>query len=170
VFADNASWYIVKTGKRKEALVQKCLSAFVEEIFVPMLQTKRAQWGKVTDGIVPLFPCYIFARFQLARAHYRVAHSPGVVRIVGLGDDPSKVEASVIEKIRSRMIDGVVVLTARVFREGQAVNIVQGPLRGIDGVFHRYLSGSERVAILLETVHGTMRAVVPVGQISPLAS
>jgi transcriptional antiterminator RfaH len=170
VCAESASWYIVKTGKRKEVLVQKCLSPLVEEIFVPMLRTKRTQWGKVTDCLVPLFPCYLFARFQLANVHYRVSHSPGVVRIVGLGGDPSKVDESVIEKIRSRMTGGVVVLAVRVFQEGQAVNIVEGPLRGIDGVFHRYLSGAERVAVLLETVHGTLRAVVPAEQVSPLAS
>lgn len=170
MYTDSSGWYIVKTRKRKETLVQRQISAFVDEVFVPMLQAQRGYWGRVTDAVVPLFPCYIFARFELANAHYRVSHSPGVVRIVGLGDDPSRVEESVIQKIKSRLTDGVALIASRKFCEGQVVNIIEGPLRGIDGVFQRYLSGTERVAILLETIHGTLRAVVPAGYVSPVAS
>jgi transcriptional antiterminator RfaH len=172
VYTAKVGWYIVKTAKGKETFVQRQLSAFVDDTFLPMLRTKRMQWGKVAEGVIPLFPSYIFARFLLVDAHYRyrIAHSPGVVGIVGLGDDPCELEESVVEKIKGRMTDGVVLLPRAEFRQGQAVDIVQGPLRGIDGLFQRYLSGAERVAILLETIHGTLRAVVPADSVSPRAS
>jgi transcription antitermination factor NusG len=46
------------------------------------------------------------------------------------------------------------------FRHGEPVRIMTGPFRGFDAVFERYLSGAERVAILLNGLDGQSLRVI----------
>ena len=44
----------------------------------------------------------------------------------------------------------------------QKIRIIDGPFRDIEAIFDRYLSGSERVAILLDAIGAsTIRVVLP---------
>jgi hypothetical protein len=53
----------------------------------------------------------------------------------------------------------------------QRVSIMEGPLCGFEAVFERYLSGADRVAVLLENVgSGNLRAVLRAGAVAPADS
>jgi transcription antitermination factor NusG len=77
-----------------------------------------------------------------------------VVSFVASGLQPLVVEPTIIENIRRRSTDGVVRIVQKPFYKGEAVQIVAGPFRGFEAIFERYLSGADRVAILLNAVEG----------------
>jgi transcription antitermination factor NusG len=88
--------------------------------------------------------------------------------VLSAGDEPSEVAESVIEEIRSREKNGIVELPPRTFTPGEAVTIVGGPLRGISAVFDRYMSGSQRVALLIDLIAGAnVRTIMPATLIAP---
>ena len=63
---------------------------------------------------------------------------------------------------RGAGVDDVVEIREDPFDSGQAVRVVDGPFRGFEAIFERYLSGAERVAILLSTIENTgPRVVLP---------
>jgi transcriptional antiterminator RfaH len=103
---------------------------------------------------VPLFPQYVFVRCDLAIHYFQVRYAPGVLSFVTAGTDPLPVPEAIIESILARCSDGVVHLNPKTFRKGEPVRIVAGPFRGFDAVFDRYLSGADRVAILLNAIEG----------------
>jgi hypothetical protein len=91
-------------------------------------------------------------------------HSPVVIGIVCLGAEACEVDPLIVENIKSREANGLIVINPKRFRPQQRMIIREGPLRGIEAVFERYLSGSERVAVLMDSIgRGNLRAILRAG-------
>ena len=158
----NVEWYLVRTKAAKERWVCDQLSAILPEVYLPMLQTRTPRWGKMAWSVMPLFPCYLFARFDLGTRYFDIKYMPGVQGIVSAGSDPVAVPVPVIEEIKRRGVDGVVKIEPHEFDNGERVRVLTGPFRDFEAIFERYLSGAERVAILLNTVEAKgIRVVLP---------
>ena len=155
-------WYLVRTKPGKERWVSDQLSPILPEVFLPMLEARTPRWGRMAWSITPLFPCYIFARFDLRARYFDIRYMTGVHGIVSAGSDPLAVPTPVVEEIKQRGINGVVKVEPKTFGPGERVRVVEGPFRGFDAIFERYLSGAERVAILLSAVEAVgLRVVLP---------
>jgi transcriptional antiterminator RfaH len=166
----NVDWYLVRTKTGKERWVNDQLADTLPEVFLPLLQARTPRWGKMAWSIIPLFPCYLFARFDLQRSYFDVKYLPGVQGIVSAGSDPLAVPPYVIEEIRRRGIDGVIKLEEKPFDNGERVRVVEGPFRGFEAIFDRYLSGADRVAILLSAVEASgVRMVLPTSAVAKLS-
>jgi len=149
----HSHWYLVRTKPSRERYVSAQLARVAPEVFLPLLSTA----GRPTDPsnhTIPLFPQYVFLRCDLTANYFQIRYTPGVVSFVTAGHDPQPVPESIIESVRARCTDDVVHLNHAPFREGEVIQILTGPFRGFDAVFERYLSGAERVAILLNAVDG----------------
>ena len=155
-------WYLVRTKPGKERWVRDQLADRLAEVFLPMLRARMPRWGRLTMSVAPLFPCYLFARLDLQSDYFTVKYLAGVSGLVSAGADPIVVPPAIITEIRARGIDDVVEIHEDPFDSGQAVRVVEGPFRGFEAIFERYLSGAERVAILLSTIEQTgPRVVLP---------
>ena len=160
-------WYLIRTKQHKERLVRQQLAEFVANTFLPLLRTKQSQWGRIVQMIVPLFPCYIFSLLDLGSDYHRIMRAAGVVGLVCAGEEPSVVDGSIVEEIKRRGRDGIIELPEEAFHAGQAVQVKNGPFRGLNAVVERYLSGTERVALLLNEVGGAnVRVILPPSQIA----
>jgi transcription antitermination factor NusG len=135
--------------------------------YLPLLKAKKRGLGRLIEQTEPLFPCYLFAHLRLGESHYRLMHTPGVTGILCAGSEPCEVDASIINDIRSRETDGVIVLNPKTFRPRQRVTITEGAFRGIEAVFERYLSGARRVAVLMDSMGGgNLRAILRVDTVA----
>ncbi len=160
-------WYLVRTKPGKERWVRDQLLGIVEEAFLPLLKARAPRWGRLAVSITPLFPCYLFAKFDLAARYFDVRYLPGVHGLVSAGTDPLVVPVQIIEEIRARGTDGVIEIVEKPFDSGERVRVVEGPFKGFDAVFERYLSSAERVAILLNTVQAAgLRVVLPASAVA----
>ena len=168
--ASSERWYLVRTKQQKEALVELKLGEFVARIFLPRLRTRHRRGGADIESVAPLFPCYIFAMFDLESTLYKVLHTIGVTGVVCAGATPSEVDPSIIDQIRRRGEDGVIEVPRRSFSAGEQVRLTEGPMEGFAGIFDHYRSGSRRVAILLNVVGGNMKVVVPAASVAAIAA
>jgi transcriptional antiterminator RfaH len=155
-------WYLVRTKSGKERWVRDQLASRLSEVFLPMLRARMPRWGRLEMSVGPLFPCYLFARLDLQRDYFDVKYLAGVNGLVCAGADPIVVPETIVTEVRARGVDDVVEIREDPFDSGQAVRVVEGPFRGFEAIFERYLSGAERVAILLSTIENTgPRVVLP---------
>jgi len=165
--SNREDWYLVRTKPGKERWVHDQLTAMLPEVFLPLLEAKTPRWGKMAWTISPLFPCYLFARFELHARYFDIKYLPGVHGFVSAGNDPLAVPEAVIEEIRCRGVDGVIKIKEPVIGGGDKVRVVEGPFRGFEAIFERYLSGAERVAILLSTIEASgIRMVLPASSVA----
>jgi transcriptional antiterminator RfaH len=164
---DTTAWYLIRTKAGKERWVRDQLSALVPEVFLPLLRARTPRWGRMSMSVGPLFPCYVFARFDLVARYFDVKYLPGVRGLVSAGNDPLAVPPAIIGEIRRRGNDDVIEIPDQPLDNGQRVKVVEGPFRGFEAIFERYLSGAERVAILLSAVETNgLRVVLPASAVT----
>jgi len=85
-----------------------------------------------------------------------------VVDLVSAGGEPLEVDEYIIAEIKKRTTNGIVELPQETLRTGDAVELIDGPLRGLRGVCERYLSGPERVTLLVTLIGATnVRVIAP---------
>ena len=128
--------------------------------FCPRLKQTKLIRRRRQEVIRPLFPGYLFARFDVETRYRAVNYAAGVQRVVAWGGEPAIVDDSLIVSIRSRMQNGYVTIPPATFTPGQVVRILEGPLRGLDAVFDRELSGEQRVVLLLQALSYKARVVI----------
>jgi len=141
------AWYVLHTKPKQEKRASLNLEAWGIESFTPWLPSRsRAAIP------APLFPGYIFARFQLEQLLHKICFTRGISHIVSFGGVPAEVEEDVITAIRSRTDHLGVARVAPQLKPGDLVTAESGPLRDLVGVFQKELPDSERVEILLTTI------------------
>lgn len=154
------NWYAVNTKPHQEDLAELTLQRLGVETFCPQLKQNKAIGQRRLTVTDPLFPGYLFARFDLD-THYRaVNYARGVRKVVSFGPDPAIVDADMIETIKSRLEDGYVTVQRPLFTPGQAVRIQEGPLEGLEAIFVQEMSDQQRVVLLLQALSYQARVVV----------
>ena len=155
-------WYLIQSKPHQEDLAVLNLQRFGVETFCPHLQQfKRIRW-RMQTVTGPLFPGYLFAKFDAGIQYRTVNYAPGVRRVVTFGNVLAMVEEEIISSISARIHDGFVTLQplSRSFTAGQMLQITEGPLCGLEAVFERELTGSHRIALLLKTVGYQARVII----------
>lgn len=156
-------WYAVYTKPSQEDRVAKNLSRADIEVFNPLLKSIKVIRHRYQEVIQPLFPCYIFARFDFNHNSRLVRYSRGVKSIVGSHNAPLPVAEEIIETIKSKTgADGMVLIRHEI-NPGDTVEIRDGPLRGLTGIFEREMPDKERVMVLLSAIEYQARVLIERG-------
>src|SRR4029077_13703209 len=88
---------------KREHIGAACLRQISEiEVFCPRLRFRKATTRGPIWFIEPMFPGYLFARFDYATFNRRVSQSPGVSGFVRFGDRFALLPDALISEIRSR--------------------------------------------------------------------
>jgi len=146
------AWYAVHSKPHQEGVAESNLRLLGIETFCPYLKLKKFVRKKEKFSTSPLFPGYLFARFDLRVRLRAVLYGRGVKRIVGFGESPAVVEDGLVESIKTRIRDGYIDLPTVKFSPGQIVRIQDGPLKGLEAVFEREIPGYQRAILLLRAL------------------
>jgi len=144
-------WFAIYTKPRSEGQTADTLQKAGIETLSPRIRITKFRRRRLVESVEPLFPCYIFARFDLGRHLHGISFTRGVRYVVWKGN-PIVVPEGVIGAIKDNTRDGVVVPIVQNLKEGDRVRIRDGALGGFRGIFARELNGSERVAVLLDAL------------------
>jgi transcriptional antiterminator RfaH len=157
-------WYLVRTRPLAELTAQTHLQRQGYVTYLPRLVQIARRQQRWAEGVVPLFPRYLFLHLDAAQQSLRPVHSTvGVSNIVRFGARCAVVRDEVIEEIRARAdaATGLHRLQAAArFTRGTRVRITAGPFCGINGIFER-ADGAERVTILLNLLGQEMPVTFP---------
>jgi transcription antitermination factor NusG len=140
-------WYALHVRPRFEKFVQTHLDDKGFETFLPTYTSKR-RWSDRTKSItLPLFPSYIFCRFNV---HDRlpVLITPGVNAVVGVGKTPTAVDPEEISNIRHVMESGLATQPWPYLKAGETVEVQTGPLEGLKGIIVRE-KGCDRLVVMV---------------------
>jgi transcriptional antiterminator RfaH len=144
-------WYCLHTKPLKEAQVASYCSTFLGvQTYFPRLRqyrTIRRQRRLVTR---PLFPRYLFCRFDAAQHYRAVRYSPDMLDIVSNGNGPTIVPDALVENLQSWAGSEVDIITLQPsLRAGDKVEITAGPFQGFSGTILKESEERARVTILL---------------------
>lgn len=152
--ADNQRWYVIYTNQKQEDRAYENLRAWGVETLHAKLRVPR--YNQFTGAPVfitqPLFPRYIFAKFDVYKQLPKVRFTRGVQDVICFGDGPVSVDQEIIDIILERMDENGFVKTNDELKLGDKVVISAGPLRDLMGIFEREIKGTDRISILLTAI------------------
>jgi len=155
-------WYLVQTRPRQAERAETNLAHQGYSVFRPRVTVEQVRRGRLVPREESLFPNYLFIRLRRwVDNWYPLRSTRGVARLVAFGDDPLPVDDNVIAEIHRRLEAEPITPT---FEVGEAVEIVRGPLRGLDAIFKAH-KGADRVLLLIDMLHRQVSLTVPVASV-----
>ena len=161
-WADSQQWYVVHTHVKQEERANQNLRSWGVETLHAKLKTRRFNQftGAPTYLTQPLFPRYLFAKFNAREQLPKIRFTRGVQNVVCFGENPAPVAEDIIDIIRARIDENGFVKSNDELKPGDKVVISSGPLRNLVGIFERQIKGSDRITILLTAIEFQGRLVV----------
>ena len=104
-WANSRQWYLVYTNLKQEDRANKNLEAWGVETVHAKLKTRRYNefTGAPTSITQPLFPRYIFAKFNAREQLSKVRFTRGIQNVVCFGENLATVDEEIVDIIRDRI-------------------------------------------------------------------
>jgi transcription termination/antitermination protein NusG len=133
----NPAWYAVWTHSHFEQSVSQQLSAKGFTAFLPEMRVWSKRGGEKHLIRVPMFPGYLFVRDEMdKRSYIEILKARGVVRILEDGwTRLTPVPDAEIDAIRQVVNTEVPVFTHPHLSHGDRVEVIDGPLSGLEGFY-----------------------------------
>src|SRR5215203_6831916 len=102
---DVLRWYVIQTQPKQEQRAEDNLKAWMVETFFPKFKEARynRHTGRLAHVIKPLFPNYIFARFQARYLLHKVHFTRGIRNVVNFGSGPASIEDEALRLIQENI-------------------------------------------------------------------
>lgn len=126
-------WYAIRVQSKFENLASATLRGKGYEEFLPLYRSRRRWSDRVKQLDLPLFPGYLFCRFDV-NSRLPILTTPGVVSIVGAGKTPVAVSDDEIAAVQAIVRSGLAAVPWPCLTVGSRILIERGPLAGLEGI------------------------------------
>lgn len=142
--ADADRWFALQTRPKHEKMVSSLLEGKGYEQFLPLYQSWHRSSGRLKSVLLPLFPGYVFCRFDQFR-RLPILVTPGVFSIVSRGRTPEPIADEEIAAVQTSCSSNLQVKPWPYLEHGDLVQVECGPLQGVQGIFLSEKSGGRLV-------------------------
>ena len=143
-------WIVVRSKPRSEKVAYSELVKKNIEAYLPLLKERR-KWSDRKKWVeFPLFSSYLFARIDLKDSIF-VLQTQGVNTVIKFGEKIAIVQDDVIKAMRLAIDGGYQLEPAEYFVEGNLVEVIAGPMKGVSGIVAR-LKGQSRLIIKIDAI------------------
>jgi transcription antitermination factor NusG len=161
-------WYGLQTRPRHEKMVAQRLAEKGVTTFLPLL-TEEHRWSDRKKSVqVPLFSCYVFAKFLPERSErLRVLRVDGVFGLVGAGGEGASIPDEQIEAVRN-VVESKLQWSSHPFLKiGQRVRIRSGALNGVEGILTAR-NGDRTLVISVDAIQRSLAVRVEGYDVEPI--
>jgi len=132
--ANGHPWYAIRVQSKFEKPVSRALCGKGYEEWLPLYRARRQRCDRVKELDLPLFPGYLFCRFDVHDRLLPILTTPGVIKIVGAGRTPLPVSFEEIATIQAVIRSGLPAQPWPCPTAGSRVLVERGPLAGVEGI------------------------------------
>jgi transcriptional antiterminator NusG len=126
-------WFGLRTRSNQERITASVLEQKGYEHYLPTYRTSRRWSDRIVESDQPLFPGYVFCRFD-PKKRLPIITTPGVVSIVGFGSEPAPIADNEIEAVQSILRSGLPSEPCSFLQEGQRIRVTRSSLEGLEGI------------------------------------
>lgn len=153
--SSNTRWYALHVQTRLGATASATLRGKGYEEFLPVYRERRRWSDRVIEGLQPLFPGYMFCRFDPQQRLLPILTTPGIIGIVSAGRTPIPIPDEEIAGIRHVLRSGLLTQPWPFLEAGCRVRIDHGSLAGLEGI----ITGTEKIHRLIVSITLLQRSV-----------
>ena len=144
------NWIVVRSKPRSEKIAYAQLKEKGIEAYLPLLKERR-KWSDRKKWVeFPLFSSYLFAKIEIKNSIF-VLQTNGVSSLVKFGEVIAIVQDEVVNAIKLAIDGGYQLTPAEYFIAGNAVEVIEGPMRGVKGIVAQ-LKGKDRLVIKIDAI------------------
>lgn len=135
--ASGNAWLALVVRSRHEKSVKTLLDSKGYRTALPLVRCiHKRSTGSAWDSQKPLIAGYVFAALDPDNP-FRMVTTPGVVHIVSFGSEPAAILESEIDALVRIAASGLPVASCGYTRIGDRVELIDGPLKGVQGIVLR---------------------------------
>ena len=141
-------WFCLRAKPRLEKVASATLSSLKNvDVFLPLtIRPKK----NAPSLFKPLFPGYLFARFDPVVNLRNINFSRGVSYVVSRKEIPVPIPNQVMTELKLISPDGIVEIPDQPHKVGDNVKIINGLFRGGKGKVTQLIPARDRVKVLFE--------------------
>lgn len=153
-------WYVIYTRPNAEKKLEQRLLERGFDTFLPMNTVTRIWSDRKKVITEPLFKSYVFVYSDLDGLH-QIKTFTGFSHFLRFGAYPVSVPESQITLIKSvtSCFSGAQIMASN-FIEGDQVTVINGPLKGMEGVLVE-VKGEKKVALEIRQLEQSMLITIP---------
>ena len=152
--SDTSLWHVLRSKPHKEDSLFRFVSAEGYRVFYPQIPANPV--NPRARKIKSYFPGYMFVHACLAEIGQNAfQYLPFSMGLIWLGGEPAVVPETVVGALQTRLAEiwDAGGLIYRDLEPGERVVIQEGVFEGYEGIFDAYISGNDRVQILLKMLN-----------------
>ena len=161
-------WYALRVRSNHERVAAMHLREQGYEEFSPAYKSE-SQWSDRKKTVERfLFPGYVFCRLN-PDDRLPVLMMPGVVNVVGFGNQPAAIPESEIEHVRTMVRSGLLVTPWPFLSVGQTVVLEHGPLAGVEGILQQ-IKKTFRLVVSVQMLQRSVSTEVDRAWVRPIST
>jgi transcription antitermination factor NusG len=161
-------WFALSVKSRYERIAATFLENRGYESFLPMYKSRRLWSDRIKELDVPLFPGYLFCRFDIYK-RLPVLIIPGVLGIVGGTKLPTPIEIDEISALQATVRAGLSREPWPFLHIGDRVRIKRGSLAGVEGILVQ-VKGRHRLILSVTLLQRSVAVDIDSAWVSALDS
>jgi len=161
------NWFCIRSKPRRQNVAAAHLRALEIEVFNPQLRVRRAARGGTSWRTEPLFPNYLFARFELPIRFRRVRYAMGVSDLVNFGGVWAVIPDREIDELKTTWGEAESFVVPEKIEVGDSVTLTGGLFHGMSAVVICLLPARQRVKVLMDFLGGLKETEVEVSSLLP---
>ena len=164
---ETESWYGLQTRPRHEKIVAHRLEERGVTAFLPLISEEHRWSDRKKTVQVPLFSCYVFAKFAPNRSErLRVLRVDGVFGLVGDRGEGTPIPDEQIAAVQSLVETQLPWSTHPFLKIGQRVRIRSGVLDGLEGILVSR-NGDRSLVISVDAIQRSLAVRVEGYEVEP---
>jgi len=161
-------WYALYTKHQHEKSAATLLEKKGIEQFLPLYRAVHRWKDRNQQVLLPLFPCYLFVRAELARK-IEVLQTAGIRWFVENAGHASPIPEFEIEALQKVCSSGVRVAPHPFLKKGDTVRLKTGPLLGIEGILTQ-VKNEHRIVLSVDLLQRSIAVEVDLASVEPVKS
>ena len=143
-------WFILQFKPNAHYQAEKNLNQQGFETFLPLQDTTSRKLSRFINTSKPLFPGYMFIRFDRAESNWhKINNTYGVSRLITFNSILKSVPNNIIDSLMKRYDLSGKLLPIKKLRKGDQVTVLMGPFANFIATVEKY-EADQRIWILMD--------------------
>jgi len=143
-------WFILQFKPNSHHLATKNLTQQGFEVFLPLHDTTSRKLSRFINTSKPLFPGYMFIRFNRAESKWHKINSTyGVSRLITFNSTLKSIPTNIVDSLMKRYDSSGKLLPIKKLKKGDHVTVLKGPFANFIATVEKY-EADQRIWILMD--------------------
>ena len=154
-------WFILQFKSNSHHLAAKNLNRQGFETFLPLHETTSRRLSRFINTSKPLFPGYMFIRFDKAESEWHKINSTyGVSRLITFNSHLKSIPTKFVDSLMKRYDLSGKLLPIKKLKEGDQVTVLKGPFANFIATVEKY-EADQRIWILMDLMGRKTKITTP---------